>query len=138
MSFRYAITERNARAFASRFRSSSRRCISRGLSEIGLTGCGCALASSCCSSMPFVADKPPKKGLELGIGMLSAGGPSMGRKLRRLFDLAIGEGGTRKLAEAGVVGVGDSLSVSVDALLGKAVVLGRADGGGDPTWKEML
>ena len=98
------------------------------------------MASSSGRSFPLVADKLPKKGLELGIGMLRAGGPSIGRKLLLFDDFDIGEGGTRKLAEDGVEGVPSAgvpgLSLSVDALLGNRVTLGCAEDGGDEIGKE--
>ena len=50
--------------------------------------------------------------------MLSAGGPSTGRKLRRFPVFAMGDGGARKPADEGVVGVA-IFSLSVEALRNK-------------------
>ena len=84
MSFRYAITERNARVDASRCFSSSLRETSAG----SWAGLGVALRIS--STSPLEAMTPCRNGP--GAGMLRDGGISMGRKLLRRAARVVGEG----------------------------------------------
>ena len=104
------MTERSARTFTSRIRSSSLRCRSSALSIIGLAD---SLGFSSMSSVPLDTVMPDRKGAVLGMGMLRAGGPSKGRKLLRFAEAesGVGDGGASRFAD------GEGIrSLSVDGL----------------------